>query len=545
MKKINIVMGFLGLMPFGTLSAYTVYFNNLTSKEATFNVGWSGGRIFANKKVPAFSKDHGGTGTKCPTWVQAWPEDNYDARVRENSIGSCSAVELTFYQRGDGSYGLLYKDWTNRVADAFVDAAQATSKALTYAFKDVIYEKGMRDIIWEKGLKGTLYEKGLKGTVWEKAIKPAADSIEPYANIAGKMVKNWFADDLPVHYCFADSATNNGQRFQIAYDAQIAEQRRKSYTDKTASTYDSLYKLAEKYAPIFYLQHSEKFSPIRAEEYFNGDHTALMKRDGTVLIPNGQITMEKIYEDYKKHAQEDPDNWQQYFAIEDCVKFGSNPALNKDKNGNLATPAYVVASEIGDKIYLQYMTFYGFNAPYDIGPFKGDVMDFQNAHESDLEHITLEFDKTTQKLTRIYYGSHGSTEGMWLNANNPDIEYVSETHPVAYVARGGHGIYPREGTYVRIFGVANDVTDKGTRWTPELIMVYPNTDPRFNAKTMGWLYPAATYGARGVSSASQKGWWMNAPAGDIGRPYAKVPFCPKPESTECLIEKIPSATAPD
>ena len=39
---------------------------------------------------------------------------------------------------------------------------------------------------------------------------------------------------------------------------------------------------------------------------------------------------------------------------------------------------------------------------------------------------------------------------------------------IAYIARNAHGIYPYEGSYIRFYGLANDITNKGIQWDPEI-----------------------------------------------------------------------------
>jgi hypothetical protein len=115
--------------------------------------------------------------------------------------------------------------------------------------------------------------------------------------------------------------------------------------------------------------------------------------------------------DYRKnpknyHLKGDTDQDRKLaLRIADCTTWGSNPKKHKDQNGNLTTPIYVVTWEQNGKLYIQYLFFYGFNGPYDLlgGLIQGDVTDVQDAHEGDLEHVTMELDKNSKQLLRIYY----------------------------------------------------------------------------------------------------------------------------------------------
>lgn len=378
-----------------------------------------------------------------------------------------------------------------------------------------------------------------------KEIKDLKSNGIVIAHILNEILKfstNIVIPDAPITFCYTQNSAQkmvNGTMQPQRYDAKEEKTRNDTYANN-----EPLFGLIQKYAPIFYLHHKERGFPMHVEEYFTGENSAL-KLGSETLAPMGTVTMKLMHDLNKKYKSNDA----LFFEIKDCVKSGSNPALNSDEKGILKTPVYVITSEKDGKIYIQYMTFYGFNVPYHIAVLKGDISDFQNGHESDLEHVTLEIDKNTQKLIRIYYGAHGRDEGVWLDANHPWIEYEG-TRPIAYVANGGHGLYPQAGSYVRIHGMANDVTEKGMRWDPELVMMYPDTDPRFNVNTMGWMYHAGGYGRRGVSSAASKSWFMDY-TGDVGRPIQTVTetFCANSlnmvERVNCKIKAVIKAIIPE
>ncbi len=289
----------------------------------------------------------------------------------------------------------------------------------------------------------------------------------------------------------------------------------------------------KKYAPVLYLC-NEVFFPAAVEDLFTAPGTELVyqlnhrsSKPGPlqVIIPKGQVTMEKIYEQKSKYKDNDPDL---FFNIDQCTKFGSDPKRFSDKNGNLTTPIYVTWQKFNNKYYIVYGFMYGFNGAYPISaPIKGD-------HDFDLEHITLELNEK-KELERIFYATHTSREGVWLPANHKDINYEG-THPVVYVATTGHGAYPRNGTHIRIFGFGNDVTCKTQRWIPQLVLLYPETDPRFNAKTMGWVYHPGNYGVSGVGSF--KRFFTGETDTKRGEPHENVQFCPNPANPNNPIDLL-------
>jgi hypothetical protein len=289
----------------------------------------------------------------------------------------------------------------------------------------------------------------------------------------------------------------------------------------------------KKYAPVLYLC-NELFYPAAVEDLFTApgtelvyqkDHRSAKPGAMTIVIPKGQVTMEKIYANKAKYKDKDPDL---YFNIDQCTKFGSDPKRFSDSNGNVTTPVYVTWQKFNNKYYIVYGFMYGFNGAYPISaPIQGD-------HDFDLEHITLELNEK-KELERIFYATHTSREGVWLPAKHRDINYEG-THPVVYVATTGHGSYPRNGTHVRIFGFGNDVTCKTKKWTPQLVLLYPDTDPRFDVKTMGWVYHPGNYGVYGVESF--KRFFTGENDTRKGEPHENVQFCPNPANPNNPIDLL-------
>ncbi len=448
-------------------------------------------------------------------------------------------------QSGLTSVGQKIKDVSETAADkvsnfatsSWEDIKKASSKAKDFAVSGADETKNFANVVYKEGLK------------------PAGDQVELYGKTFGKMVQNWFKSKPKPEYCNLDKLAISKLNEEAPYID--SPQAQKVDTENYAQ-------LIQQYSPIVWLEQSDIYSPTTFSEYMTAPTTSIVSlNDDSVVIPKGQVTFEKVYETYKNRAAYENKNIA--FDVADCTLFGADPDKNKNASGDLATPAYVVAYEADNKIYIQYLFFYGLNGPYDIGPLRGNIADIQNYHESDLEHITLVFDKNTRTPLQIYYGSHGKTEGFWLDWNNPDVEKEG-THPVVYSAHYGHGLYPKNGTYVRIYGLANDVTGRGTKWNPKWIRLYPETDSRFDPKTMGFMYFAGTYGRHGVGPMALQGWFMNSKDGDIGRNYnpsswfcSNTPYrdlekkpweAPAAAADEityaaCIIEKIPQTSIPD
>lgn len=73
---------------------------------------------------------------------------------------------------------------------------------------------------------------------------------------------------------------------------------------------------------------------------------------------------------------------------------------------------------------------------------------------------------------RVFLSAHGN--GMWYPTSFPGkpkstIEFEDGTHPIIYSAHGGHAMYPNVGSQKRVFGFADDITEKGKKWTPNRV----------------------------------------------------------------------------
>ncbi len=481
-----------------------------------------------------------------------------------------------------------FNDAADDLKKAFADASAKVKESADKAanvFKEMASSSQdfVANKLYNEGLKGTVWKKGIVGTIVKKGIVPAAGEVLLFSKISAQAFRNWFGKKLVPEYCPNVPAS--------LHDVATVDD-----PDVQKEDIEGLIPYIKKYAPVSYIEKEELYYPMWITEWCLGPQTSILDRSsGKTVIPAGKVTFDNVFELYrqsrlpaftaekkkldeqingKKLANEQlakanarlaflnrvidyksaqpvtgSINYEEvYFNNPRCADYGSNPALNKDAEGNLTTPCYVATSEQNGNIYIYYTYFYGFNGPYDIGPFTGDVFDVQNAHEADYEHVTIEIDKNTKNIKRIFYAAHGSTEGLWLDAHHPDIQYEG-THPVTFVARGGHGDYPKSGTYVRIFGIANDITGKDVRWTPKLVRFYPPEDPRFNPKTMGWVVMPGSMGRRGVSAPIKQGWFMNV-SGDIGQKYEAAQFCENPTEGKdgayisCIAKKLPAAKPP-
>ena len=77
------------------------------------------------------------------------------------------------------------------------------------------------------------------------------------------------------------------------------------------------------------------------------------------------------------------------------------------------------------------------------------------------------------EVVSVWYGAHGWRDGVWRHGEQVERE---DGRVVVYVAKGSHATYPEEGTWWRIWGHANDVTEKGVRWDVQEVVLMHGGD---------------------------------------------------------------------
>ena len=225
----------------------------------------------------------------------------------------------------------------------------------------------------------------------------------------------------------------------------------------------------------------QQWSPIiyhhRNEQYFPCSFPWLMlystlidynTPEPTIFSP---ITSESIFNVSQHYNFERHGDGDIIWSFSNELYPGQHPTSN--------VPIYGILKRVDRKIYITYFILYAYNGAYNI-------LNIAKAgeHPGDLEHLTLEIDEQSNTLLRVLFSSHTPKDGRWVHPK--DIEFENNKI-VAYAALHGHGLYPKQGMIIRLIGLANDYTSKDIRWEPNVEVVYPFGDPKFNISTMGWL----------------------------------------------------------
>ena len=141
------------------------------------------------------------------------------------------------------------------------------------------------------------------------------------------------------------------------------------------------------------------------------------------------------------------------------LRYGKyNPAIRHTDG-----PVYVHTLEYGDKRYVYYSHFHGYNGFVQMRWTWLQCISrwFRcGTHSADIETVCFELDKGSNRLLRAYYFQHG--DGEWIDADQLEYE---DGHPVVYVALNSHASYPHAGQYAR-YKVLMDKCAQGKRLTP-------------------------------------------------------------------------------
>ncbi len=197
--------------------------------------------------------------------------------------------------------------------------------------------------------------------------------------------------------------------------------------------------------PIFWFHRKEAFFPQEVEK---------MIQSAEVWTPTEKVLS----------LQEEKE------PVQRLLRYSNGYSLkHTELEGSLDAPVYARVDRRDPQfIRVVFFLIFPFNGNLNVcgTPSCGCIS--AGAHQGDLERVTFLLDPTTYKISKVYFGAHGSKDGLWLNGE--DIEYQDES-PVIYVAWNSHALYPHAKTWFRYFGTVNDYTEKGQLWIPRIIQI--------------------------------------------------------------------------
>jgi len=262
--------------------------------------------------------------------------------------------------------------------------------------------------------------------------------------------------------------------------------------------------LLYKYQPIIYFHNEEEYFPCNADYFVKNSN--LIKNNKIIDNEMTQTKLYKILSDNNTFIQ--PKN---------------DTIINGFRYNYEDAPLYYYIRNdyVKKKIFIYFFLFFAYNGSYNI-------LNIANVghHYNDIEHFTYQIDMNTGNLESIFFSAHGSDEGMWRNEN--EIEFIIENknlvknrkRPVLYCAKNGHGFYYRPGCIFRFFGFANDLTNKGFKYSDyNYIKIDNPDDSNFNPELYGWFYSNIRMGIDGTRDIYKRKYLVNE---DKGASYQKI-----------------------
>ena len=265
------------------------------------------------------------------------------------------------------------------------------------------------------------------------------------------------------------------------------------------------YKLLYQFTPVLYLHPDELTSPMSIDSYINNcelciggkkkklqktpfNKPIIIRKDKTTLISKSKVSLPLVN---KYNIM--PDKYFNY-----CGKYNLPNRILIDQ-----IPIYGLIKEYKDYIDIIYIFYYYYNNSY-----KWFNIYVGGEHQADLENIRIRINKLTYEVQKIYFSAHSTGQGRWVESEN--IEWynnIPNTHPIIYVAKGSHANYPKPGTWYRIFGFANDKTNKNNAiiWKPDNVI---NLDERDDLMSYH-----GDMGNNGVQDLNRN--WINPPSEKI------------------------------
>jgi hypothetical protein len=252
--------------------------------------------------------------------------------------------------------------------------------------------------------------------------------------------------------------------------------------------------LINRYTPVIWLHKDEKYFPCSVDWLLEHSKLIDFNRGFDIAPPVTQLDLYNIAKQY---------NFQR--AADGEVVLSFTPDLYKGQVPLSKVPCYALVRETADAIYISYIFVFAYNGEYSILG-----LGVAGMHPGDIEHITVEVNKATNQLSRVFFSAHGTKDGRWVQAE--DVEFM-DNKIVAYCALNGHGMYPHNGTVFRLGGVINDYLGQGTLWQPKAQEFFKVDSPSFDPKTMGFFAynsriggPADRPNTEGITGIADKGW---------------------------------------
>eukprot|EP00884_Botryococcus_braunii_P015957 jgi/Botrbrau1/3044/Bobra.0070s0040.1 len=201
------------------------------------------------------------------------------------------------------------------------------------------------------------------------------------------------------------------------------------------------------HAPEFHLHDQEAFLPCSAEWFLHHSSLWYVERNSKdksrqyreFVAGHGDITPLRLAQEQLRYPPR-----RLVLELQPHARCGQRAEELDD------IPLYVHVKEVENEAGLveafeiNYCTLYAHNGPYPLGGrwLKG-MSPMVGAHDGDWEHFTVRIDSWNGSLQGAWFNSHRPCDGEWVASSRTAA--VPGGPPIVYVAKHGHGTYPRPG----------------------------------------------------------------------------------------------------
>lgn len=221
--------------------------------------------------------------------------------------------------------------------------------------------------------------------------------------------------------------------------------------------------LAARLAPALALYPGDAYNPCSGPWF--AAHSRLL-RDGEEIAPLGSTTLATALAAQAALGGPGAAEGRLRLDLDPAARAGQ-PLSDLNERVPLYCRAQLLTRPCGrPRLELTYIALYAYNGTYRIGGIGPGV----GHHDGDFERLTVRADAESGEVVGVWFNAHRPRDGGWTTGDA--APRLQGGRLLAYVARHGHGVYPRAGVQPRAFGFANDRTSAGgPLWAPSKVVL--------------------------------------------------------------------------
>lgn len=248
-----------------------------------------------------------------------------------------------------------------------------------------------------------------------------------------------------------------------------------SYSLHAHLSIDTIQSLIATFGPLFKMHPTDESSPTSVKWML--DHSSLNVRfhdrsKGTKkILDRGSVTATIV----GNAPYNEPNHEGDYFLNLEGNKKNLKKGPGYDADNFSRQDCYVnVVERENDNVVLQFWCFYAWQGSIVIAQGLDYFLRDIGYHEGDWEHVNIYLSKTDSteigyEISQIFFARHQQKKGDLVKKGSSLLKLVNNdlqedkqgTHPVVYVAKNSHGVYPN---VTRLSADVDQTSDDGPLW---------------------------------------------------------------------------------